>query len=105
MKTEETTPHLFIGADLHKLQFTVAGFGEDEGTVEIEGVFKTDDEGYQDFCNKVHELENKKSYFIEIAVEATGNARYFKNRMEAEQFKIEHIFQQWEDVVNKVVNH
>ena len=28
-----------------------------------------------------------------------------KNRMEAEQFKIEHIFQQWEDVVNKVVNH
>lgn len=88
MKTEETTPHLFIGADLHKLQFTVAGFGEDEGTVEIEGVFKTDDEGYQDFCNKVHELENKKSYFIEIAVEATGNARYFKNRMEAEGFSV-----------------
>lgn len=28
-----------------------------------------------------------------------------KNRMEAEQFKIEHIFQQWDDVVNKVVNH
>jgi glycosyltransferase involved in cell wall biosynthesis len=28
-----------------------------------------------------------------------------KNRMEAEQFKIEHIFQQWEDVVNKVANH
>ena len=28
-----------------------------------------------------------------------------KNKMEAEQFKIEHIFQQWEDVVNKVVNH
>lgn len=28
-----------------------------------------------------------------------------KNKMEADQFKIEHIFQQWEDVVNKVVNH
>ena len=28
-----------------------------------------------------------------------------KNKMEADQFKIEHIFQQWKDVVNKVVNH
>lgn len=28
-----------------------------------------------------------------------------KNKLEADQFKIEHIFQQWEDVVNKVVNH
>ena len=28
-----------------------------------------------------------------------------KNKKEAGQFKIEHIYQQWEDVVNKVVNH
>ena len=88
MKTEEQTPRFFIGADLHKLQFTIAGFGEeDEGTT-FEGVFRTDSEGYRDFCDRVHELENKKGYFVEIAVEATGNARYFKNRMEAEGFGV-----------------
>jgi glycosyltransferase involved in cell wall biosynthesis len=46
----------------------------------------------------------EKSMRILMSNEVLRRKMGEKNRMEAEQFKIEHIFQQWEDVVNKVVN-
>lgn len=86
-KTEEAS-RIYVGADLHKLQFTVNAICEESGEIVLEGVFRTSDEGYQAFCRKMHAIENERGCSIEIAVEATGNARYFKNRMEAEGFGV-----------------
>ena len=77
-----------VGVDLHKMQFTVHAVNEETGEVVLTGVFKTDNQGYRDFCRKLHATEAEEECTIELAVEATGNARYFKNKMEAEGFGV-----------------
>lgn len=81
-------PRICVGVDLHKMQFTVHAVNEETGEVVLTGVFKTDNQGYKDFCNKLHTIEAEEECRIELAVEATGNARYFKNKMEAEGFGV-----------------
>lgn len=88
MRKTEETPRIFVGVDLHKLQFTVSAFSEESGEIVLEGVFLTRDEGYRDFCGRLHDIEEEQGWSVEIAVEATGNARYFKNRMESEGFGV-----------------
>ena len=85
-KTE--LPRICVGVDLHKMQFTVHAVNEETGEVVLTGVFKTDNQGYKDFCEKLHAIEAEEECIIELAVEATGNARYFKNKMEAEGFGV-----------------
>ena len=70
------------------MQFTVHAVNEETGEVVLTGVFKTDNQGYKDFCEKLHTIESEEESTIELAVEATGNARYFKNKMEAEGFGV-----------------
>ena len=77
-----------VGIDLHKTQLTVCVLNEETGEVEFENEFKTTGEGYQALIEQLHVLENDSGYRIELAVEATGNARYFKNKMEAEGFGV-----------------
>ena len=86
MSKTENLPRICVGVDLHKLQFTVCAINENTGEVLVQDVFKTDTQGYQAFCEKIHGIEDSKECAIELAVEATGNARYFKNKMEAEGF-------------------
>lgn len=81
-------PRICVGVDLHKLQFTVDAVNEETGEMILNGVFRTDSQGYKDFCEKLHALEDETECCIELAVEATGNARYFKNKMEAEGFGV-----------------
>ena len=81
-------PRICVGVDLHKLQFTVDAVNEETGEMVLNGVFRTDSQGYKDFCEKLHALEDETECCIELAVEATGNARYFKNKMEAEGFGV-----------------
>lgn len=88
MSKAEGTPRIFVGVDLHKLQFTVNAFSEESGEIVLEGVFRTNEEGYRDFCRRLHGIEEEQGCSVEIAVEATGNARYFKNRMESEGFGV-----------------
>ena len=83
-KTDES--RLCVGVDLHKTQFTVCAVSED-GEIIHEDVYRTDETGYNKFCRRMH-IEERKGYAIEMAVETTGNARYFKNRMEAEFFTV-----------------
>lgn len=85
-KTE--LPRICVGVDLHKMQFTVHAVNEETGEVVLTGIFKTDNQGYKDFCEKLHIIEAEEECTIELAVEATGNARYFKNKMEAEGFGV-----------------
>ena len=84
----KTDYRMCVGVDLHKTQFTVCVLNEETGEVEYEGEFRTVEEGYQDFISKMQSLEEESGCRIELSVEATGNARYFKNKMEAEGFGV-----------------
>ena len=77
---------LCVGVDLHKTQFTVCAMNE-EGEDLLEGKYPTTEEGYEEFSQEMHGRE-EEGYSIELAVETTGNARYFKNRMEKEYFAV-----------------
>lgn len=88
MRKTEDLPRICVGVDLHKLQFTVHAVNEETGEVVLTGVFKTENQGYKDFCNKLHTIEAEEECTVELAVEATGNARYFKNKMELEGFGV-----------------
>ena len=77
---------LCVGVDLHKTQFTVCAIDE-EGEYLLERKYPTTEEGYEEFSQEMHGRE-EEGYSIELAVETTGNARYFKNRMEKEYFAV-----------------
>lgn len=77
-----------VGTDLHKLQMTVCAEEEESGEILLSKQYRTDEEGYKAFCKDLHLIEEETGNYIAIAVEATGNARYFKNRMEKEGFEV-----------------
>lgn len=77
-----------VGVDLHKTQFTVCALDEETGAVELERKFSTDPKGYADFIRCMHDIEEGRGHVIELAVESTGNARFFKNKMESEGFGV-----------------
>ena len=88
MRKTEDLPRICVGVDLHKMQFTVHAVSEETGEMVLNGVYLTDNQGYKEFCEKLHTIEAENECCIELAVEATGNARYFKNKMEAEGFGV-----------------
>ena len=71
---------LSVGVDLHKGQFTVYWRSESE---EIRGweKYSTTETGYEGFEQKLTSLCDA-GYEAKVAVESTGNTRYFKNRIE-----------------------
>ena len=85
MKQAEIS-RLCVGVDLHKTQFTVCALTED-GEVLLQEMYLTNEEGYRTFIEEMHK-EEENGYTIEIAVETTGNARFFKNQMEKEYFVV-----------------
>lgn len=88
MRQSKELPRICVGVDLHKMQFTVHAMNEETGEVMLTEVYRTDSQGYKEFCNKLHSIEAEEECRIELAVEATGNARYFKNKMETEGFGV-----------------
>ena len=88
MRKTTDLPRVCVGVDLHKTQFTVHATNEKTGEVVLTGVFHTEKQGYQEFCEELHKIEGEEECRIELAVEATGNARYFKNKMESEGFGV-----------------
>lgn len=68
-----------IGADLHKTQFTTLALSEDR-KVENEGFYHTNEKGYDSFLNELNEYV-KDGYDVSVAVESTGNTRFFKNKL------------------------
>lgn len=77
---------LCVGVDLHKTQFTVSALTED-GEVILQKEYRTTPDGYSEFIEEMHRYE-EEGCSIELAVETTGNARFFKNRMEKEFFGV-----------------
>lgn len=88
MRQNSELPRICVGVDLHKMQFTVHALNEETGEVMLTGVYRTDNQGYREFCKELHNIEAEEECTIELAVEATGNARFFKNKMEAEGFGV-----------------
>ena len=71
-----------VGVDLHKKQFTV--YWRIEGDLERSeyGRYVTDERGYGEFEQKLRTVKSL-ARTLAVAVESTGNTRYFKNRVEA----------------------
>lgn len=70
MRKAEEKLRIYVGVDLHKLQFTVCAENEETGELGLNGVSKTNSEGYEEFCEKVYEVEDTTESIVEIAVEA-----------------------------------
>ncbi len=68
-----------LGVDLHKKQFTVYFLSEDREVQEL-GIYETNHSGYTRFLEICADLEHR-GYELHAAVETTGNARYFRNRL------------------------
>ena len=83
---ERERKRLCVGVDLHKTQFTVSALTED-GEVILQDVYRTTPDGYSEFIEEMHRYE-EEGCSIELAVETTGNARFFKNQMEKEFFDV-----------------
>ena len=69
-----------VGVDLHKGQFTVYWLSGERSESQFER-YSTSATGYRQFENRLRLYEGN-GYVVGVAVEATGSARYFKNRME-----------------------
>jgi transposase len=67
-----------VGVDLHKTQFTICAR---EGKREWFAKYPTTQDGYQAFLKQTSVWQGKIKQ-VRVAVESTGNTRYFKNRME-----------------------
>lgn len=77
-----------VGIDLHKTQFTVCVLCSSE-VVEDGTKYPMTEEGFSSFAQRMHDIskEDDKS-IIRIAIESTGNARYFKSVMENYNFNV-----------------
>ena len=71
-----------VGVDLHKKQFTVYWRVEGQPERGEYGRYATDERGYGEFEQKLRTVSSF-AQSIAVAVESTGNTRYFKNRVEA----------------------
>jgi transposase len=67
-----------VGVDLHKNQFTVC---VRKNGKEKFSEYETTNEGYESFLKEAAKWQ-KSGEKVRVAVESTGNTRYFKNRME-----------------------
>ena len=90
-----------VGVDLHKGQFTVYWLSDDRSIEECERYW-TDVEGYEKFEGRLKEYVEAGSE-VEVAVESTGNTRYFKRRVELVGVVVKVINTQKFKVVNESV--
>ena len=67
-----------VGVDLHKTQFTICVRGRKGNGF---AKYTTDPEGYKAFLSEAAKWQAKGEQ-VQAAVESTGNARYFRNRLE-----------------------
>ena len=89
-----------IGVDLHKHQFTCYFLKENVGKYEK---FSTDTAGINQFKFFVNTIKSE-GYNVKIAVESTGNTRYFKNAIEKLGVKVIIVNTLRFKVVNESVN-
>ena len=74
---------LYVGVDLHKTQFTICIQSNGKVVADAEK-YETNKKGYQAFISRLRTLSDN----ISIAIESTGNSRYFKDLMESSGFNV-----------------
>jgi transposase len=89
-----------IGVDLHKHQFTNYYLCKNDG---VYGKFSTDEKGINSFKNEIRQFIDN-GFKIKIAVESTGNTRYFKNEIEKLGIEILVINTMKFKIINESVN-
>jgi len=89
-----------IGIDLHKQQFTCYFLCKNEGKY---FKYTTKKEGY-DLFKKDLELIKENGIKIRVAIESTGNTRYFKNEIEKLGIEVKIVNTLHFKVVNQTVN-
>jgi transposase len=87
MKDVTVLSELSVGIDLHKTQFTVCAISSD-GELLLEKQYETNNDGYLAFIEAMHTFEEEKGCTIALAIEATCNARFFRNKMVREFFRV-----------------
>ena len=87
MSKADIVNKIFVGVDLHKTQLTVSVITK-HCEILHDGIYRTNDDGYHQFCKLMHQFEEELDCVVELAVEATGNARFFKNLMESKGFAV-----------------
>lgn len=92
---------LSVGTDLHKTQFTVCILSEDRKVV-MHRKYLTSKQGYEDFLELLEVFENE-GYEISVAVESTGNTRYFRNQVVKKGFDVKVVNTAKFKVVNESV--
>ena len=75
-----------VGVDLHKGQFTVYWMSEDRSVGRFER-YGTYESGFEKFERELR-MYVGAGHRVEVAVESTGNTRYFKNRVERVGVKV-----------------
>jgi transposase len=87
---EEGTERLDVGVDLHKTQVTICVLadGDEERPVEEKAYVTRGHDGLGQLAARLHGLQEAYGCPVRLAVETTGNARYFKNRFEKEGFAV-----------------
>lgn len=87
MKDVTVLSELSVGIDLHKTQFTVCAISAD-GELLLEKQYETNNDGYLTFIEAMHTFEMERECTIALAIEATCNARFFRNMMVREFFRV-----------------
>ena len=93
---------LFVGVDLHKHQMTVCIKSLEKSFADIYWEFSTKKEGYVKFRDLLIRLSQPEE--VEIAVESTGNTRYFKRELERYGFKVHVVNTLKFKVINESIN-
>ena len=84
---EWTNNIVSVGIDLHTTQFTVCALTP-AGEILHEQMYPTTEDGYREFIEWAHGIEEEHECGISMAIETTGNARYFRNLMQHEGFSV-----------------
>lgn len=70
-----------VGVDLHKTQFTICVICDEE-VLEDGTKYPTSSEGFKSFDRSMQRLKKEDRTRIRLAIESTGNSRFFKQQME-----------------------
>lgn len=92
---------LSVGVDLHKTQFTVCMLSSDR-KIRTNWKYLTNKTGYESFLKTLENFE-EEGYDVSVAVESTGNTRYFRNKAVKRGFMVKVVNSAKFKVVNESV--
>ena len=78
---------IYVGVDLHKTQFTICILINEE-VLDQGQKYPMNDKGYHEFASYMKDLSQLRGMGVSIAIESTANARFFRDLMVKEGFRV-----------------